>query len=423
MKDKSDVKKLYEKYGDKICLAPFLNNFYISGGVVNKGQTYTNQLKPCSVIKDARGEERYSWKIKNSSIFETRNSPEWIELRRAFLDGKFHDIEECRSCSQAEKLEASSSRKLNNEYLFEHLEIDIIAEMEKIVANGLVADTIHALDYMPSNYCNYACVMCAGGASSQRLIFEIKNGSTQRYVQNQVDSDFFERVRDVKILGFTGGETILQPEVIKLIDYLIEEDLAKNIIITILTNASSFPDNLIAKFEKFKRVLYTISIDGIGDVIEYQRRGSKWSDVSANAIKINECPTTHNIVNYVATCINLLSAMDFVDWCHSNNLKFISISPVYQQKLSLSAMPPELAKLALDRLKEGRKRYEHYLDPEYDNFQQNYVFTIDRLIGTIENAVFNPEALDHFIEHIKREDVVSKKPLREVVTEWAPWFV
>jgi hypothetical protein len=115
--------------------------------------------------------------------------------------------------------------------------------------------------------------------------------------------------------------------------------------------------------------------------------------------------------------------MDFIDWCHANDLKFISISHVFQEHLGVAAMPPELTAIALNRLKEGRKRYEHYLTPMYNNYEQNYVQAIDRLISTIEHVAFKPEALKKFIQHIKIEDTVSKRPLCEVVPEWAPWFV
>jgi sulfatase maturation enzyme AslB (radical SAM superfamily) len=423
MSKKSDVKRLYDKHGDKICLAPFFTNFYTINNVVFPGQPGRTEIKPCTVIKHGRAGEGYNWAV-NGNIQDARNNDSWRRLRQEMLDGQLDNIDICRTCSMDERLGASSPRQLANEYLFEHLdgEIDIMAELQRIIDNGLVSDKVFTMDYMPSNYCNYACVMCTGGASSQRLTFEIKNGAKSEYVQSPVDEGFYDLMKDVKILAFTGGETILQPEVHRLIDELIEQDIAKNMIITILTNASSFPDKLVEKFEKFKKVLYTVSVDGLGDVIEYQRRGAKWADVSANAIKINECPTTHNIVNYVASAINILSAMDFVDWCHDNNIKFISISPVYQQKLSVAAMPPELAALALSRLKEGRKRYEHYASKEYVNWERNWLDTIDRLIGTVENATFNPEALEQFITHIRREDTASKKPLREAVPEWAPWF-
>jgi len=328
----------------------------------------------------------------------------------------------CSTCINAERVGASSPRQLNNEYLFEHLDIDIMAEVQRIIDAGLVADKIYALDYMPSNYCNYACVMCYSGASSQRYTFDIKQGIKSKYEINPVDADFFDVIKDVKILGFTGGETILQPEVNRLIDYVIDQGLAKDMIITILTNASDFPDSLVKKFQQFKKVLYTVSIDGVGEVIEYQRRGAKWDTITKNVAKIHASPV-HEIVNHVVTAINILTAMDFVDWCHANDLKFASVSHVFQEHLGIAALPPELKTLALERLQEGRRRYEHYLLPEYINYEYGYVQTIDRLISAVEHVEFNPEALTKFIKHIELEDLFSKKPLSQVVPEWAPWFV
>lgn len=412
--NKEDVKKLYDAYGNKMCLAPFVNSFYSTCGVVGPNDTVNNFVRPCSIIQAGA-----QWDVQNSNITDTRNTPVWRTIRQQFLDGEMPTV--CGTCINAERVGASSPRQLNNEYLFEHLEIDIMAEVQRIIDAGLIADKVYALDYMPSNFCNYACVMCYAGASSQRYTFDIKQGANTKYEINSVDADFFDVIKDVKILGFTGGETILQPEVNRLIDYIIEQGLASTMIITILSNASDFPDSVLEKFKQFKKVLYTISIDGVGDVIEYQRRGAKWATITKNVAKIQASPV-HEIINHVVTSINILSAMDFVDWCHENNLKYASVSHVFQEHLGIAALPPELKALALERLQTGRKRYEHYLGPEYNNYERTYVHTIDRLISTIENVEFNPTALTKFIQHIKIEDTVSKKPLREVVPEWAPWF-
>jgi molybdenum cofactor biosynthesis enzyme MoaA len=411
---KADVKQLYDAYGDRMCLAPFVNSFYSTCGVVAPDQTVVNHVRPCSIIQAGS-----QWDIQNNNITDSRNTPVWRNLRQSFLDGQLTTV--CSTCINAERVGASSPRQLNNEYLFEHLGIDIMSAVKQIVDNGLVADSVYALDYMPSNYCNYACVMCFSGASSQRYTFDIKQGIKSKYEINEVDRDFFDVIKNVKILGFTGGETIQQPEVIRLIDYVIEQGLAADMIITILTNASDFPDKIVEKFKQFKKVLYTVSIDGVGDVIEYQRRGAKWTTMAENIARIHASPV-HEIVNHVVSSINILTAMDFIDWCHANDLKFISISHVFQEHLGVTAMPPMLTTLALNRLKEGRKRYEHYVTSSYSNHEQNYVQAIDRLISTVEHVTFKPEALKSFIAHIKREDTASKKPLREVVPEWAPWF-
>jgi sulfatase maturation enzyme AslB (radical SAM superfamily) len=412
---KADVKQLYDAYGDRMCLAPFVNSFYSTCGVVAPDQTVVNHVRPCSVIQAGP-----QWDIQNNNITESRNTPVWRDLRQSFLDGRLTDA--CATCINAERAGASSPRQLNNEYLFEHLDIDILSQVRQTVDAGLIADKVYAIDYMPSNYCNYACVMCYSGASSQRYTFDIKQGIESKYEINEVDADFFDVVKDVKILGFTGGETILQPEVNRLIDYVIEQGFAPGMIITILTNASHFPDSLIEKFRQFKRVLYTVSIDGVGDVIEYQRRGAKWATIEENVRKIHASPV-QEIVNHVVTAVNILTAMDFVDWCHANDLKFATVSHVFQEHLGIAALPVELKALALDRLKQGRQRYEHYLTSAYNNYESGYVQTIDRLISTVEQIDFKPTALDRFIQHIQIEDAVSKRPLREVVPEWAPWFV
>ena len=409
------VKQLYAIYGEKMCLAPFVNSFYSTCGVVDPEQTVANFVRPCSVIQAGP-----QWDIQNSSIAATRNSKVWQDLRQSFLDGRIP--QSCSTCINAERVGASSPRQLNNEYLFEHLDIDILTEVQRIIDSGLAANKVYAIDYMPSNYCNYACVMCYSGASSQRYTFDIQQGRAVKYEINSVDTDFFDVVRDVKILGFTGGETILQPEVNRLIDYAIDQGLAQDMIITILTNASNFPDSLVEKFKQFKRVLYTISIDGVGDVIEYQRRGARWTTIVENVVKIQASPV-HEVVNHVVTAVNILNAMDFVDWCYANNLKYISISHVFQEHLGIAAVPPELKTIALDRLVAGRKRYEHWATPAYSNHEKaQYVQTIDRLISTVETVEFKPAALERFIKHINIEDTVSKRPLCKVVPEWAPWF-
>jgi MoaA/NifB/PqqE/SkfB family radical SAM enzyme len=421
MNKKENSKLLYQAYGEKMCLAPFLNSFYSTTETVELDKPANNTVRPCSLIHGYGND----WHIQNNSISETRNNEIWVNLRRSFLEGKFETITRCSTCIEAERQGASSARQLNNDYLFEHLDIDIISEMQKIIDNNLKTSSVFAMDYFPSSFCNYACIMCHPGASTARTTFAIKiHGKKLQHIINPVDSDFYDMLKNIKILGFTGGETIMQPEVHNLLDYLIANDLAKEMIITILTNLSDFPDTIVEKFNHFKKVLYTISIDGVGEVIEYQRRGADWPTVEKNALKLRSCSTVHEIVNHVVTAVNILNAMDFIDWCHNNDFKFIVISAVFQQNtLGSPALPPELKTLALQRLQEGRKRYEHYLSSQYKNYQKNWVTTIDLLINTLENTQFDPAALKRFVKHIKLENQASKKPLHEVVPEWAPWFV
>jgi MoaA/NifB/PqqE/SkfB family radical SAM enzyme len=272
--------------------------------------------------------------------------------------------------------------------------------------------------------------MCSGGASSQRQTFEVKVlRHNKKIVLNATDPDFFAALEKVQIINFTGGETVLQKQVHDIMDYLIEKDLAKNILITLLTNASSSANDLDEKFRKFKHVIYNVSIDGTGPVIEYQRRGAKWSKVEPNALELMSHPYISTVINYVLTGVNVLSAMDFVNWAYDSdfgphnpedvNGSFINVSPVFRvDHLGVAALPKELQELALDRLKQGRRRFES----STEIFDTYYTQLVDRFISVLETTPHNPAYLPRFIKHIQLEDLVSKTKLTQVVPEWAPYF-
>jgi len=408
------LQDVFNTFGDKMCLCPFFGGFYQTNEVVDESIVkHPNTIRPCSLIVSPPG----SWDIKTDSIKDTRNNEKWREIRRLFIEGKFLDIPDCRVCTLTEEVGGSSPRLGASQYFAENLDIDFTSAIRACIDNDFCVDDLVVMDYYPSNYCNYACIMCAGGASSKRYTFEVKNGNGGRkIVVNEPDSDFYDALKTVRILNFTGGETLLQKQVHKLIDYLIDSNLASNIIISLLTNASSYPDTLIEKFKKFKRVIYTVSVDGVGPVIEYQRRGAHWDVVERNCLKIMHNPDLSGTINYVVTAVNILSAMDFIDWLYNNNLHWFTISPVFRAEyLGITAMPDNLRIVAQQRLQQGLKKYQ-----SMDCLP--LVNAIKTLLSMFDNAKFNPNDLEKFINHIKKEDAASDLKLLNVVPEWAPWL-
>jgi MoaA/NifB/PqqE/SkfB family radical SAM enzyme len=425
----NNLENLYKEFGSEICLCPFFGAFYQTNNIVPSDVEHMpNTVRPCSLVVY---DDIKKWTVKNGSIAESRNSNEWKQLRGDFLNHNFAQIPDCKVCRENEQKGATSPRMMNNKFLCDQLGIDVIKNLHQIASNNCNVNDIVTLDYYPSNYCDYSCVMCSGGASSQRHVFEFKilNHRGEKIVINSTDSDFYQLLEKVEIINFTGGETVLQKQVHELIDYLIQQGRAKDVMITLLTNASSYPENLMEKFSQFKGVVYNISIDGIGDVIEYQRRGSKWSIVEANSIKLINVGYIGIVINYVLTAINVFSVMDFIDWARSQqfgpkytedlNVSFINISPVFRLDfLGQSVLPPELKKIALDRLYQGRKNYQ----TRSEVIDIYYTKVINQIILVIESENYQPNYLPQFIDYIKKEDSVSKKSLVQVVPEWAPYF-
>lgn len=418
----NDLDRIYRELGEGICLFPFIGAFYSCVDSIPKDSEDTpNFIRPCSLVRwDDDGIN--PWYIQpGETLLESRNGSRWLHMREKFLNGEWRDLPDCVTCQYVEDLGGVSPRISNNQVLAELVQEDIVELVREIQENNLHSQTLKMLDYYPSNYCNLECTMCGGGASSSRHVFEVKHlGYNERILVNPADPDFFDTIGELEILGFTGGETVMQPEVHQIVNRLIEKDLAKQINITVLTNCSTYPQKLVDKFKHFKKVMYTMSIDGVGEVIEYQRRGCKWPIVEEVALKIHNNPEIHEVANYVVTSMNILNTMEFIDWCCEHGINMLTISPVVRKEyLGPSSLPPELRKIALERLRNGWDKYDAMPEPT----RSDYLKYIEQIIGNIENNPFDPDCLQKFIEHIKKENTASKRPLHEVVPEWSPYFV
>lgn len=427
MNPANQLQNIYQQLGDKICLYPFFGAFYQTNNVVPKSVDHMpNSVRPCSIV---RSNDRDKWDIVDSSITDARNSAAWRELRQDMLAGRLDTIADCGDCSRNEQAGVTSPRQMNNKFYTEFLTVDIVKEVQQIQTNDLKVSDIITLDYYPSNYCNYSCVMCAGGASSQRQTFEVQVlGRQEKIVFNRPDADFYSVLDRVELINFTGGETALQKQVHDVMDYLIERNLAQNIVITLLTNASSSANDLLSKFQQFRQVIYNVSIDGTGPVIEYQRRGSSWPTVAANSLELLFHPTISTVINYVLTAINATSIMDFVTWAYDNGIgptepaheqrSYINVSPVFRvDYLGVAALPPDLRARALSSLAAGRLRFA--AETQFDAYYRELV---DRYISVITTTPHIPEYVQQFVDHIRKEDSVSQQPLITVVPEWAPYF-
>jgi hypothetical protein len=159
-------------------------------------------------------------------------------------------------------------------------------------------------------------------------------------------------------------------------------------------------------------VFYTLSIDGTGEVIEYQRRGAIWQDVEANAIQLQQefgC-----VVNYVLTAVNVFSFDQFVAWVHKHNMDRIIISLVYERNknLSVSIIPPELKTPLIEKLQWSKNNYTN----------ERYIKLLDQVIDILVTTKYDTSLLPKFIEQIRIEDLVSKQKLVDVVPEWKSYF-
>lgn len=408
----NNLTSIYQEFGQDFCVCPFLGAFYQTNQVTDNS-TATNTIVPCSLTRYNPGE----FDIVNNNILQSINQPIWREIRQQFAQGKFKDIASCATCHHTEAQGGHSARLGANRHFAEHSTSDIVSLIKQIIANDYTTDRLLSLDWFPSNYCNLKCIMCAGGASSSRMTWEIQtNGIAKQVVLNESDQDFYTILKDIEIINFTGGETLMQPQVHQMLEYLVNNNLAQNKTIFILTNATTYPEKLMSLFEHFRQVIYMCSLDGVGSVFEYQRRGADWSTVSVNSLRLFKHPRIATVGNLVLTAVNAPGIKDFVQWVQDNGIyNGISVSPVFRAEyLDVGAMPDQLRIQTISELEQ--------MSFSSDTVGNNCRSIVSSVLSILENAQHNPAKYLEFCQRIKIEDADSKLPLAQAVPKWAEYL-
>jgi hypothetical protein len=100
------------------------------------------------------------------------------------------------------------------------------------------------------------------------------------------NSRFFDLVREnastLKHIYILGGEPLIIPEQAKLLDLLIELDVAKNIKLQYNSNITTIGNRWYDTWDKFKFVEISASIDGTEGFYEYVRWPAKWDKIYNN---------------------------------------------------------------------------------------------------------------------------------------------
>lgn len=202
------------------------------------------------------------------------------------------------------------------------------------------------LDYRFSNTCNFSCRMCAPGASS-RVEAEEKQFNTNlqgrpsynEFRKSINEEHIIDEVQSLLKLGqvdqfyWAGGEPLITPEHWETMQLAIDLDCAKNIDVTYNTNFSliNFKQyNLIDICSHFKSVKMLISLDGVGEVGEYIRKGLKWNEFKERLKEFRQLSNHEIKLTITITLPGLLYIKDLAEFivqeeldydvhiCHSN---------------------------------------------------------------------------------------------------------
>lgn len=231
------------------------------------------------------------------SLEEHWNSDYMKDIRKRIMAGE--SIEQCQVCND-QILNIYTYKSYFTETLFPN-KIDEI--FEKTEDDGYTHMMPISFDYRVSNLCNFKCRMCGDLLSSQ--------WEAERKIMGNIDYDkepfyrkenqekfkkFQKEVTEVELwnavkngtieeIYWVGGEPLMWELHWDIMKYLVEKDIAKNVIIRYNTNLSRISYkgvNLYDLLPNFKRVNLCASIDGTGRIVEFVRTGIVWENWLSN---------------------------------------------------------------------------------------------------------------------------------------------
>ena len=196
-----------------------------------------------------------------------------------------------------------------------------------------------------SNLCNLACKTCQPEFSSKYAqVYSLpvlkdlqEDIGTNATFWNELTSQIISKCQEISHVSVAlfGGESLIQPGAIRLINWLVDNRLSDKIILRLTTNFTNLKQNIIKNFDKFKLISVCASIDSVDENYGYVRYPEKFTTITDNLNFIIENKTNTKINFYITpvwSLHNIFYINDYLDWWATwfaqNDIRNISIKNV-----------------------------------------------------------------------------------------------
>lgn len=330
------------------CILPWINISTRANGDL-RVCCHANQGPTRGIYKKEDGK---NYNLHRDNITDAINSPLAKDIRKTMLDGKWHA--ECVRCVREEKAGMKSRRINDGERFAKHLTWE---DAVKHTAEDGTIDLEHIkqtyYDIRLGNFCNLKCRMCSPMDSSawyddynkmyNKEEFWDTHGTVKMFKNNKgkftatdydwVMKDHFwenlqENVAGMQHVYLVGGEPLIIEKHYEFLNYCVEQGHSKNITLEYNTNLTNIQPRALELWKNFKEVQFGISMDGIGDTLEYVRNPLKSSLIEKNLKKLDEVGTeSMNFRAWIAFTIGSLNAFhlpEFLKWKIEQDFSIIS---------------------------------------------------------------------------------------------------
>lgn len=337
-------------------------------------------------------------------------------------------IAECSSCYRLEDSKIVSDRIEANKDLGERYSEDLVQSTNSSFCeiNPVV------LDLRVGNICNLRCQSCFpdlshGVHEDVRLYF--KDRPELRTLQNSSSKissgfelaqlhDVLPSVKEIKLIG---REPSFSPQALELLRYCIKQDLAKMIELNVHTNLASDKYEFFELFSDFKKVRFSLSLDGYKKMNEYLRYPSEWNSCIGRLDQFikqfRESPCVQLALTPVLQITNLFDIPQLLGFL------FDEID-VIGNKIDLAPIPltdPDyLCALILPEkfLKQAQVDFFKFLETR--NEEEKRILTkFSSFYRGLSNNKFNPGLLEKYFKITQIYDQNRKQDIREVFPQYS----
>lgn len=232
--------------------------------------------------------------LADNTLEEIWNSPDLKKIRTELINGDKPEV--CSRCYMQEDMGTASFRISSNNQWSHHIDKAIETTAEDGTDSNF---KLNYWDFRFSNVCNLKCRMCGPELSSSWYDDQIKfygSSTTPKALIHTNDKSledimiYVDRfINDVEEIYFAGGEPLIMEEHYRILEKLIAAGNTK-CRIRYNTNFTSLKFkkwDLIELWKPFIKdnidnVRVFASLDAIGEVAEYSRKGTKWANIENN---------------------------------------------------------------------------------------------------------------------------------------------
>ncbi len=376
---------------------------------------------------------------------EARNAELMKTMRSQMLLGEWN--EECGRCKQEEEAGLNSRRQY--EQLNWNYTIDQAMEETDLDGSIEVDETpLKYFDLRFGNFCNLKCRMCGPTDSDSwysdwikitgKDTFKETSGEVKIYQKgNKLVCDDYDWVnhepfwenlesnsQHIQHVYFAGGEPILIERHYDFLERCIKNGSAKNIIVEYNTNMSTLPPRVLKLWEGFKQVRVGASVDGMNEVLEYQRHPAKWNKILKNLKTLDDMPG--NIMAWLAftvTAYNVNHMVDFMKWkLKDSGFKKINSTkrrPIithhvahHPKHLNIRVLPDEMKSKIASKFEEFHFWCIEEEIPD-NTFKKAMEITKSTMNYMMSDSYYN-EYWDEFLDYTKKLDKIRNENLLDV---------